>query len=54
MFTFVLCQAVYSDKKGTIPVFPRKILIAYDSLGRRLRTFGGPSIAQLHLYGDDR
>ena len=27
---------LYSDKKGTIPVFPRKNLIAYDSLGRRL------------------
>ena len=27
---------VYSDKKGTILVFPRKNLIAYDSLGRRL------------------
>ena len=26
---------LYSDKKGTIPVFSRKNLIAYDSLGTR-------------------
>ena len=36
VFTFVLCQALCSDKKGEFPVFPRKNLIAYESLGRRL------------------
>ena len=37
VFTFVLCQALCSDKKGEFPVFPLKILIAYESLGRRLK-----------------
>ena len=34
----VLCQALCSDKKGEFPVFPRKNLIAYESLGRRLES----------------
>ena len=36
VFTVALCQALHSDKKGKFLVFPWKILIAYESLGRRL------------------
>ena len=36
VFSVVLCQALHSDKKGKFLVFPWKILIAYESLGRRL------------------
>ena len=43
VFTFVLCQALCSDKKGEFPVFPRKNLIAYESLGRRLCYLQSPS-----------
>ena len=36
VFTFVLCQALHSDRKGKFPVFLRKNSIAYESMGRRL------------------